>query len=215
VAAISKPSDHRTVPSGEVADEGRAAPRFRTLLQSARLIGDHSQSLCIVRDVSETGMKVRLFGTVTIGDRVCVEFKGGRTVFAHVRWIEDRFAGLAFETPIDLQQIFSTVKPDFSYRAPRLEIDATATVTFGRARLPMAILDISTSGVKLLGGDALIRGEDVSIEIEGLTVSHAVVKWKASDLVGLELEHPLLVERLAEWASHREFRRSLSDMVSI
>jgi len=42
-----------------------------------------------------------------------------------------------------------------------------------------------------------------------------VVKWKASDLVGLELEHPIPVERLAGWASSREFRRSLSDMASI
>ncbi len=215
MSAIRHPSLGQAALSTGAGEEERAAPRFRTLLQSARLIGEKNQSLCIVRDVSETGMKVRLFGTVEIGDRVCVEFKGGRTAFAHVRWIEDRFAGLAFETPIDLQKIFDTAQPEYSYRAPRLEIDATATVTFGRAKLPMTILDISTSGIKLLGGDALIRGEDVTIDIEGLVKSNAVVKWKASDLVGLELEHPIPVERLADWASSREFRCSLSDMVSV
>ncbi len=215
MSAIRHQSFGQAALSNSVAEEGRAAPRFRTLLQSARLVGEKNQSLCIVRDVSETGMKVRLFGTVEIGDRVCVEFKGGRTVFAAVKWIEDRFAGLAFETPIDLQQIFQTVEPDYSYRAPRLEIDASATVTFGRVKTPMAILDISTSGVKLLGGDALIRGEDVTIEIEGLATSNAAVRWKASDLVGIEFEHPIPVERLAAWASRHEFRRSLSDMVSI
>ncbi|WP_328592387.1 PilZ domain-containing protein [Flavisphingopyxis soli] len=215
MSAIRHESYGQPPPGNDGVGEDRAAPRFRTLLQSARLIGEKSQSLCIVRDVSETGMKVRLFGTVAVDDRVCVEFKGGRTVFASVKWIEDRFAGLAFETPIDLQKIFDTAQPEYSYRAPRLEIDATATVTFGRAKLPMTILDISTSGIKLLGGDALIRGEDVTIDIEGLVRSNAVVKWKASDLVGLELEHPIPVERLADWASSREFRRSLSDMVSI
>jgi len=215
LSAIRPESYGQPAPTDDGGLEDRAAPRFRTLLQSARLIGENSQSLCIVRDVSETGMKVRLFGTVAVDDRVCVEFKGGRTVFASIKWIEDRFAGLAFETPIDLQKIFDTAQPDYSYRAPRLEIDATATVTFGRVKMPMTILDISTSGIKLLGGDALIRGEAVAIEIEGLVKSNAVVKWKASDLVGLELEHPIPVERLAGWASSREFRRSLSDMASI
>ena len=215
MSAIRHPYLGQAALSTGAGEEERAAPRFRTLLQSARLVGEKTQSLCIVRDVSETGMKVRLFGTVAIGDRVCVEFKGGHTVFAAVRWIEDSFAGLEFELPIDLQQIFQTVEPDYSYRAPRLEIDATATVTFGRVKTPMAILDISTSGAKLLGGDALIRGEDVGIEIEGLTTSNAAVRWKASDLVGVEFEHPISVERLAAWASQHEFRRSLSDMVPI
>lgn len=214
MSAIQPPSLGQAALSDGV-DEGRAAPRFRTLLQSARLIGEKNQSLCIVRDVSESGMKVRLYGTVDIGERLCVEFKGGRTVFATVKWIEERFAGLEFENTIDLQQIFDTAQPDYSYRAPRLELDATANVTFGRVQTPMAILDISISGIKLLGGDALIRGETVTIDIEGLTKCSAVVKWKASDLVGVEFDHPMPVERLAAWASSREFRRSVSDMVSI
>lgn len=201
MSAIQHPSLGQAALSDVVVDEGRAAPRFRTLLQSARLIGEKNQSLCIVRDVSETGMKVRLFGTVDVGDRICVEFKGGRTVCATVQWTDDRFAGLAFETAIDLQQIFDTVEPDYSHRAPRLELNATATVTFGRVRTTMAILDISVSGIKMLGGDALIRGENVAIDIEGLVKCNAVVKWKASDLVGVELEHPMPVERLTAWAS--------------
>lgn len=213
--AIRLPQSFERASDPVAPTEERAAPRFRTLLQSARLIDEKNQSLCIVRDVSETGMKVRLFGTVKLGDRVCVEFKGGRNVFASVRWIEDRFAGLAFETPIDLQQIFDTAQPDYSYRAPRLELDATAKVTFGRVQTAMAILDISISGIKLLGGDALIRGETVMIDIEGLIKCNAVVKWKASDLVGVEFEHPMPVERLAEWAGRREFRRKVGDMVSI
>jgi len=199
-------------PMASYADQ-RADTRVRTVLQSARLIGEGRQTLCVVRDISERGMKVRLFGEIAKGERVCVELKGGHTVLAKVVWVADGFAGLELEQRIDVDNIFGTAEPDFSYRSPRLEVDATVTVNFGRTHAIMTIIDISVSGMKLMGGDTLIRGEQLSVEIEGLGKIDAKVRWKASDLVGIEFESPLSVAKLADWAKQREFRRSVADMV--
>src|SRR5690606_20786923 len=39
----------------------REAPRFALLIRSAKLICDSGEYLCIIRDVSETGVRLRLF----------------------------------------------------------------------------------------------------------------------------------------------------------
>ncbi len=194
------------------APEARDEPRYRTVMQSARLIGEGRQTLCVVRDISETGMKARLFGDVRAGERVCVEFKGGRKVMARVQWVDERFAGFLFDDRIDLRLIFAIAYPDYSYRSPRLEIDALAQVSFGRVRAPMAILDISVGGAKLLGGDALLVGEKVGIEIDGLAKRDGTVMWKDGQQAGIEFDSHIGVDRLADWANERAFRRLVSDL---
>jgi len=200
-------------PSDQAQLEAREDHRYRTVLQAARLICETAQSLCVVRDISQSGMKARVFGTVITNERVCVEFKGGRTAFATTKWVEDRLAGFEFDEAVDLTTIFAAARPGFAFRSPRLEVAAFATMCVGRSRLSLPIADISVSGIRLFGGEYFMRNEDVGIDIDGLEKREGTVLWKRHGHIGVVFEQQLSLEALSTWASERRFHRVLADLL--
>ncbi|WP_324761533.1 PilZ domain-containing protein [Porphyrobacter sp. TH134] len=46
---------------GTPESDQRAAPRFTLLIRAAKLVSAQGEFVCVIRDVSETGVSVRLF----------------------------------------------------------------------------------------------------------------------------------------------------------
>lgn len=57
--------------------ELRAAPRFTLLIRAAKLIVDGSEFLCILRDASATGVKIRLFTPIPEHKSLAIELGTG------------------------------------------------------------------------------------------------------------------------------------------
>jgi hypothetical protein len=77
-------------------DEKRRARRVG-VLRSVRLVFERTAIECIVRDVSPTGVRIRLSQDVIVPEQVTLYFQKGEIISARRRWQRGHQAGFAFE----------------------------------------------------------------------------------------------------------------------
>jgi hypothetical protein len=83
------------------ADNRRARTRQRVLLAGKVVQGGGAFSTdCGIRDLSETGARIRLSAPVPVGeDFYLIEMRNGRAYHAEVRWRTDTEIGVSFRHP--------------------------------------------------------------------------------------------------------------------
>ncbi|WP_245804542.1 PilZ domain-containing protein [Erythrobacter tepidarius] len=95
------------------------APRFTLLIRAAKLVSAQGEFVCVIRDVSESGVSVRLFHALP-GCRAFELHMPGGAVYPIARvWNRDNEAGFAFAQPVDVQQLINE-SGDYPKRGLRL-----------------------------------------------------------------------------------------------
>src|SRR5687768_10469588 len=94
--------DERQPPLGAEWDESqpeleqRAEPRFTLLIRTAKLVSASGEYLCVVRDVSREGIKVRTFHPLPDGEDFAIELASGERYRIEKIWEEDDVTGFRF-----------------------------------------------------------------------------------------------------------------------
>jgi hypothetical protein len=103
----------------EAGAEQRVAPRFTLLIRAAKLVSGQGEFVCVIRDVSETGVSVRMFHA----QPGCAEFElhmpGGTAYRVVPVWQRDNEAGFRFAEPVDVAQLINE-SGDYPKRGIRL-----------------------------------------------------------------------------------------------
>jgi hypothetical protein len=130
------PSQEHETGSAEVnGADLRGAPRFALMLRSAKLIADGVEYLCIIRDVSETGVKLRLFHPVPRAASLMIETASGQHYPMAVVWEAKNEAGFRFLERIDVDSFVSESGP-YPKRPLRLRVHHPAEVRIGKDSYP-------------------------------------------------------------------------------
>jgi len=116
--------------------ERRKSPRQRSFLHGFVRLGDQNYSLdCVVRDVSETGAKLRLKFPISLAalarmERGHVELhipEKRKIIQASVVWVDNCEVGVSFSVPGSIADPASTAADaELSDRVARLEAEITA-----------------------------------------------------------------------------------------
>jgi len=183
--------------------EMRGAPRFTLMLRSAKLIADETEYLCIIRDVSETGVKLRLFHAVPPGSRLLLETASGRHHAMEMVWEGSGEAGFRFLEPIDVDAFVSESGP-YPKRPLRLRVHHPACVRMGAESIPATILDISRQGARIEVGVKLAIGQKFRLEAEELPLFEATVCWRRMPEYGVVFGQVMGLEELAQRASRMD-----------
>src|SRR3546814_17509985 len=85
-------------------DELRSAPRFRLLIRAAKLITAHGEFVCVLRDISSTGVSVKLFHALPDCKTVELELQCGDTHEMERSWIRGREAGFEFTGSVNIDR---------------------------------------------------------------------------------------------------------------
>ncbi|MHA7820734.1 MAG: PilZ domain-containing protein [Erythrobacter sp.] len=95
-------------PAGEAGNvEGRTAPRFTLLIRAAKLVSPHGEFVCVLRDVSDTGVCLRLFHSAPTGDPIELHMPGDGAYELRKAWERDGEAGYEFTRPIDVARFIN------------------------------------------------------------------------------------------------------------
>lgn len=183
--------------------EMRGAPRFTLMLRSAKLIADDSEYLCIIRDVSETGAKLRLFHAVPPASQLMLETASGRRYAMELVWEGHSEAGFRFAQPIDVDGFVSESGP-YPKRPLRLRVQHPAQVRIGGETIPATILDISRQGARIAVGTKLAIGQKFCLEADELPLFQGTVCWRRMPEYGVVFGQVMGLEELAQRASRME-----------
>ncbi|KQM21915.1 PilZ domain-containing protein [Novosphingobium sp. Leaf2] len=179
----------------------RATPRFALLLRAAKLIGPRGEYLCIVRDVSETGVRLRLFHTLAGERRLALEGPSGEPIPMEMVWENEGEAGFRFDQPIEVLRFVAESGP-YPKRQIRLAVDHPATLTVAGVIVEARLCDVSRQGAKIETDHHLAIGQRLRLTATHLPDFEATVCWRAQPTYGLVFHQLMGLEELAQ-RTHR------------
>lgn len=186
-----------TTESGNPGEERRATPRVTVMIRPAKLIADSREFLCVVRDVSERGLKLRLFHALPEHRHLTIEFESGERHAIQLVWQSGELAGCHFVGEVDLPRLIAAHEGPYPRRQPRLQVAAEAVLCAGGLRTPITMRDISQRGAAIDCPGWLMIDELVRIESDVLPTIHAKVRWRRPPRYGVVFEQTFRLEELA------------------
>ena len=106
----------------------RADMRVRTLFRVGALRIDGMRQLCLIKNVSSGGARIRPYEPLLPGQKLRLELGDGTTIPGAVKWVDIDEAGIQFDAPIDVLDFLGTRDEGMAKRRPRVEIDCPGAV---------------------------------------------------------------------------------------
>jgi hypothetical protein len=180
--------------------ENRAAPRFTTLIRSAKIISSCGEYLCVLRDVSSTGIKVRLFHPLPTESRLILELANGERYPVERVWERDDYAGLRFSGQVSVEHLLNEDGP-MPKRPVRLKMELPALISINGETTPAIVRDLSQQGARIETSAQLAMDQQLRLEVHGLPTIYAKVRWRRHPNAGLVFEQTFKLDELARLAA--------------
>jgi len=167
--------------------EGRGAERFTLLMRTAKLVVDGREYLCVLRDASATGVKLRLFHPLPMGDSMALELNSGERHPMDLRWDIDDHAGFQFHTPIDVRALIDD-RGQYPKRQIRVNVNHEVVVCAHNREFTATLRNISQQGACLESPERMMLRETARIQIPGFPLIVARLCWRDHPRYGLVFE---------------------------
>ena len=196
--AVVRPESNNEGAEG-VADL-RGAPRFTLLIRAAKIISSEGQFVCVIRDVSATGLSVKLFHKLPRGQVLDLQLQSGETYQVKLVWEREGEAGFEFVEQVDVERFVSEVG-QFPKRGLRLGIEIPVTLKTLSERSNAVIENISQQGARFESDAPLAL--DQNLRIEGKTVGefYAKVRWRRDSQYGVVFDDVMTLGDFARMAA--------------
>lgn len=181
--------------------EMRAAPRFSLMLRAAKLLGQSGEYVCVVRDVSETGVKLKLFHEAPPEDYFLLELGNGERYPMELVWAAEGHAGFRFVRGIDVTR-FIAEPADHPRRSLRLRISCPSEVHSGGIDMAAMLVNLSQQGACVELGYQLAVRQQVRMDIPGLPSRIGHVRWRKGFAHGLVFQQSWKLDEFAAHALH-------------
>jgi len=167
--------------------EDRAAARFTLLIRPAKLIAPQGQFLCVIRDVSATGVSLRAFHPLPDGNAVQLELQTGDRHPIERVWNRGSEAGYRFTAPVEVEALIaeSGVYPK---RPLRLELNLALNLQWSGHKAPATLTNLSQQGARIECGEFLAIGQPVRLMSLRLPEIEAKVRWRDEGHYGLAFD---------------------------
>ena len=176
----------------EAGAELRTAERYKPLIRTAKLIGASGEFLCVVSDVSTTGVSARLFHPLPKDKALCLEMPNGDQLPLETVWEEEGRAGFRFACPVNLDRVVEG-RGEWPKRAIRLNIEMPVQLSGISGRLEGTLRNISSQGAQIECGSRLAIEQRLRLRGRFLPEIEAKVREK---LEFVDLEPDKIVDSL-------------------
>lgn len=191
-------------PQGKV--ERRLQQRQVALLRVALLHVGGSKELCVVRNISSSGLSARIYRKLVGGEHVQIEFRSGELLSGAVVWERDWEVGIVFPALIDVEAVLASRWVTESSRGrslPRIEISCRGRLKMGSRSYSAELQDISQGGARVVTQTPLISKGDAVLTLPDLPPVAGVVRWVGGIAVGISFNECIPFDRLARWIQER------------
>lgn len=184
----------------------RSNDRFRMILRIGVLEQADRTSFCLIRDISPTGVQIRLYTTKFTAGPATIRVADEAGIIGHIAWIQNSLAGIKFESGIDPQTFLrfqQKLTPVRRRSLPRIKVAARASLRSGGRKYPAVLCDISNIGAKVRTSRELQEDVAVILDLPDLPSQRAYVRWAEGLEAGVVFEKPIPMQAMAEWIDGR------------
>ena len=169
------------------------------MMRAAKLLCESGEYVGVVRDISTTGAKVRLFHETPPDTHLFLALGNGRRYAMERMWHHDNHVGFRFSSDIDIGEFVE--EPGRHPRRPvRLHMEKPATVTAKGQEHQAMLVNLSQHGACIEAGSQLAVCEQLRLEVEGLPVRIGHVRWRKGFTHGLVFQQAFRLDEFAEHA---------------
>lgn len=175
----------------------RSGQRYTLLIRTAKLTCDAGEFLCVVRDVSREGVKIRVFHPLPAGAGFAIDLGSGESHAVVKVWEKGDLAGFRFVQPVALDELLADAPDGLKRRAMRLRLELPLVIHAHGEAFEATFVDISQHGAGIQCDDHLAMDERVRLTCKVLPELTAKVRWRRKPLYGLIFEQTFRFDELA------------------
>lgn len=168
-------------PPEQGGEELRAAPRFTLLIRAAKLVSAQGEFVCVIRDVSETGVSVRLFHALPSCQQFELHMPGGSVYLVGRVWNRDNEAGFSFAKTVDIAKLINE-SAEYPKRGLRLGLCFPVKVRTLTLTCDAVVENLSQQGARFECDALLAIDQTVRIEAPdgsgAMREVRAKVRWR-------------------------------------
>jgi hypothetical protein len=180
-------------------EEMREAPRFSLVMRTAKLLCETGEYICVVRDISATGTKIRLFHEPPPDTHLYLELANGQRYAMERMWQERDHAGFRFASPIAVAEFVEETSPH-PRRPLRLRLQRSCLVTADGKDWRAMLVNVSQQGACIEASGELPVGQQVRLEVPGMPLRFGHVCWRKKHAHGLVFQQAFRLDELARLA---------------
>ena len=187
-------------------EERRKEARYTLILRVGVLEQDGMSSLCLVKNISSTGVQLKYYVRPIVGAMASMRVADEPPVRGRIIWVKDDVAGMSFFEELDaatLLRVQQKLRPNRRRNMPRVNVQAVATLRSGGRTCRAEVCDISSLGARVRTGRPLKAGDRAIIALADLPSLNGFVRWSDGDESGLVFETPIPMQIIAHWIGGR------------
>jgi hypothetical protein len=178
----------------------REEPRFTLLIRAAKLIAPQGEFICVIRDVSQTGVSLRGFHVLPVGSSLSLELRTGQRIALEPIWSRGYEAGFRFAQPVDVAALVAEAG-SFPKRQLRLNIPFRVELAMLGGRVRAQVLNLSQQGARIECDSLLAIEQPVRLCSGPLPEVRARVRWRSDREYGLAFDDTFSLSQLALFAA--------------
>jgi hypothetical protein len=183
--------------TGPESNDQRAAQRFTLLIRNAKIVFPSGEFLCVIRDVSATGLRIKTFHRMPAEPPLYLEMATGEQYGVSVVWANADQMGLQFLEPQDVTTLIREDGP-FPKRSMRVMLTLPARISVGGELTDVTILNISQHGASLKCRERLAIEQQIILSASFLPDVDARVRWRKDDQYGLAFGRTFPISEFAQ-----------------
>lgn len=196
----SRPEPTSEPPGAEL----RAAPRFTLLIRAAKLVSAQGEFVCVIRDVSETGVSVRLFHTLPNCPSFALHMPAGAAYEIAPVWQRDNEAGFSFADSVEVERLVNE-SSEYPKRGLRLALCFPVTINMLAGSFDAVVENLSQQGARLTCDKMLAIDQTVRLEMPDLNGKQrevrAKVRWRRDQQYGVVFDDTFTLGDFARLAA--------------
>ena len=183
--------------------EQRTTARYTPLIRTAKITGVSGEFLCVVSDISSSGVSVRLFHALPRDKALKLEMSNGDSLALERVWEKEGRAGFRFAGDVDLSKILEG-KGKWPKRPIRLNLDMPARLAGLTGRFDATIRNISMQGAQIECENRLAIDQRLRLSNTSLREIVTKVRWRKGNLYGLIFDDTFQFADLARFVAHAQ-----------
>lgn len=176
--------------------EDRSAPRFTLLIRPAKLHVGAAQFVCVIRDISATGVSIRQFHEIAWHGPIALELQTGDRYPVEPVWQREGEAGFRFFEAIRVADVISGCSA-YPKRDLRFEITWPIAIKSLGVSHGAKVVNLSRQGALIECDDLLAIGQAVMLQARGLPTIEARIRWRKGNRYGMVFDTTFSLQQLA------------------
>ncbi|MBY6127451.1 PilZ domain-containing protein [Qipengyuania aquimaris] len=191
--------------------EQRGAPRYASLIRAAKLVCGQGEFICVIRDVSATGVSLRTFHALPQEQQIALELQNGETYDIEEVRREGFEASYRFKDEIEVEKLIQETW-NFPKRQLRLNIALPLKISSLSGSGDATTVNLSQQGARVECDAAFAIDQTLKVTGSAFPDTRAKVRWRRDSHYGLVFDNTLSLRQFALLAASVQCPSMLDDM---